>query len=200
MKSLLLKDLLTLKGQGRTLLLVFAVWFILSCINGSGVFFMALSTMYPMLLPITAIAADEKCGFERYAMTMPLTRNALALSRYVLGLICAVCIGAAGIACALLIGDEPGEAFIYAAACFCLGLMLMGVALPLVYRFGVEKARLTMTVTFVVFFLLIGFAAGKLGIDLEAASGAFLLLPVITLLVLAVSAFVSLRIYSKREF
>ena len=59
MKALLVKDLLTLKGQAKSLLIVLAVWFIISFINGSGLFFTALSVIYGMLLPLTTLSTDE---------------------------------------------------------------------------------------------------------------------------------------------
>lgn len=200
MKALLIKDLMVLRGQAKALLAVFAVWFIISFINGSDLFFIALSVIFSILLPLTAVTADEKSGFERYAMTMPLTRFALAVSRYALGLLCCAAVTAVGVICAVVIGDEIGEALFAALACFSLGLILMSVALPLVYKFGAEKAQILMTIVFVAVFLLIGLAAERLGIEVDSLGGVTLLLPVFALAVLAASVLISLRIYAKREF
>ena len=67
MKALLIKDILNIKAQGKAILLVLAIWFIISVFNGSGSFFAALSVVYAILLPLTSVTADDKCGFERYA-------------------------------------------------------------------------------------------------------------------------------------
>ena len=77
MKALLIKDFLNVKAQGKAILLVLAVWFIISVINGSGSFFAVLSVVYAILLPLTSVTADDKCGFERYAMTMELVSGEL---------------------------------------------------------------------------------------------------------------------------
>lgn len=200
MKALLVKDLLTLKGQAKSLLLVLAVWFIISFINGSGLFFTSLSVIYGMLLPLTTLSIDEKSRVERYMMSMPVTRAELALSRYALGLLGLLALGVLGIGASLVIGDSLEEALGASAACFCLAVLLLGVTLPLVYKFGTDKARVICIAVYMVTFLAVGFIAARFGIELDDLSGAFFLLPFLSLAVLALSAAVSLGIYKKREF
>ena len=200
MKALLVKDLLTLKGQAKSLLLVLAVWFIISFINGSGLFFTALSVIYGMLLPLTTLSIDEKSRVERYMMSMPVTRAELALSRYALGLLGLLALGVLGIGASLVIGDSLEEALGASAACFCLAVLLLGVTLPLVYKFGTDKARVVCIAVYMVTFLAVSFIAARFGIELDDLSGAFFLLPFLSLAVLALSAAVSLGIYKKREF
>ncbi|HIS66644.1 MAG TPA: ABC-2 transporter permease [Candidatus Scatomorpha merdipullorum] len=200
MKALLVKDLLTLKGQAKSLLLVLAVWFIISFVNGSGLFFTSLSVIYGMLLPLTTLSIDEKSRVERYMMSMPVTRAELALSRYALGLLGLLALGVLGIGASLVIGDSLEEALGASAACFCLAVLLLGVTLPLVYKFGTDKARVVCIAVYMVTFLAVSFIAARFGIELDDLSGAFFLLPFLSLAVLALSAAVSLGIYKKREF
>lgn len=200
MKALLVKDLLTLKGQAKSLLIVLAVWFIISFINGSGLFFTSLSVIYGMLLPLTTLSIDEKSRVERYMMSMPVTRAELALSRYALGLLGLLALGVLGIGASLVIGDSLEEALGASAACFCLAVLLLGVTLPLVYKFGTDKARVVCIAVYMVTFLAVSFIAARFGIELDDLSGAFFLLPFLSLAVLALSAAVSLGIYKKREF
>ena len=200
MKALLVKDLLTLKGQAKSLLLVLAVWFIISFINGSGLFFTSLSVIYGMLLPLTTLSIDEKSRVERYMMSMPVTRAELALSRYALGLLGLLALGVLGIGASLVIGDSLEEALGASAACFCLAVLLLGVTLPLVYKFGTDKARVVCIAVYMVTFLAVSFIAARFGIELDDLSGAFFLLPFLSLAVLALSAAISLGIYKKREF
>ena len=200
MKALLIKDLLTLKGQAKSLLLVLAVWFVISYINGSGVFFTTLSVIYGMLLPLTTLSIDEKSRVERYMMSAPVTRAELALSRYALGILGLLALDVLGVGACLVIGDSLEEALGASAACFCLAVLLLGVTLPLVYKFGTDKARVVCIAVYMVTFLAVGFIAVHFGIELNDLSGAFFLLPFLSLAVLAVSAAGSLRIYGKKEF
>ena len=200
MKALLIKDLLTLKGQAKSLLLVLAVWFIISYINGSGLFFTSLSVIYGMLLPLTTLSVDEKSRVERYMMSAPVTRAELALSRYALGILGLLALDVLGVGACLAIGDSLEEALGASAACFCLAVLLLGVTLPLVYKFGTDKARIISIVIYMVTFLAVGFIASRFGIELDDLSGAFFLLPLLSLTVLAASVAVSLGIYKKKEF
>lgn len=200
MRALLIKDILNIKAQGKAILLVLAIWFIISVFNGSGSFFAALSVVYAILLPLTSVTADDKCGFERYAMTMPVTRTVMALSKYVFALACALIMAVIGFAaCVIIDSSSVNEALATCASCFCVAVVLVSLLLPLVYKFGPEKARLVMMVVFIAGFLTLVFAFDKLGIepDLELL---MIALPALALVLLAVSAVISVGIYRKKEF
>ncbi len=200
MKALLIKDILNIKAQGKTILLVLAVWFIISVFNGSGSFFAALSVVYAILLPLTSVTADDKCGFERYAMTMPVTRTVMALSKYVFAFACALIMSLIGFAaCIIIDSSSVNEALATCASCFCVAVALVSLLLPLVYKFGPEKARLVMMVVFIAGFLILVFAFDKLGIE-PNLDLLLIALPVLALVLLAVSAVISVGIYRKKEF
>ena len=75
MKAILLSDLLVLKTQAKSILLVLLLWLAITVYNGNGLFFSALSVVYAMMLPLTCIATYEKSHFDRYVMTAPLGRT-----------------------------------------------------------------------------------------------------------------------------
>lgn len=200
MKAIFIKDCLNIKAQGKSILLVLLVWFVLCYFNGSGLFFSSLSVMYAMMLPITSMSIDEKSHFERYAMTMPVTRTSMALSKYVFGVFCSLILAVLGFAASLIIGDEPAEALLSCAACFCVGLVFMSVLLPLIYKLGVEKARLSMMAIFVVFLIIFSFALERMGVELDNITDALMVLPLVTLAVMAVSMCISVGIYRRKEF
>lgn len=200
MKALLIKDFLNIKAQGKAILLVLAVWFIISVVNGSGSFFAALSVVYAILLPLTSVTADDKCGFERYAMTMPLTRTVMALSKYVFALACSLVMAVIGFAaCVVIDRSAINEALATCAACFCVAVVLVSLLLPLVYKYGPEKARLVMMAVFVIGFLVFGFVLDRFNVELDLNT-AFIAMPIAALVLLAASAAVSVGIYKKKEF
>lgn len=200
MKAVLIKDFLNIKAQSKAILLVLAIWFVISVFNGSGSFFAALSVVYAILLPLTSITADDKCGFERYALTMPVTRTVMALSKYVFALSCALFMAVIGFAaCIIIDSSSVNEALATCAACFCVAVVLVSLLLPLVYKFGPEKARLVMMAVFVVGFLVFGFVLDRLDVELYL-DAAFVAMPVLALVLLAASAAVSVGIYKHKEF
>ena len=180
MKAIFIKDCLNIKAQGKSILLVLLVWFVLSYFNGSGLFFSSLSVMYAMMLPITSMS--------------------IALSKYVFGVFCSLILAVLGFAASLIIGDDPAEALLSSAACFCVGLVLMSILLPLIYKLGVEKARLSMVAIFVVFLIVFAFALERMGVELDNITDALMVLPLVTLAVMAVSMCISVGIYRRKEF
>ena len=200
MKALLIKDFLNIKAQVKAILLVLAVWFVISVMNGSGSFFAALSVVYAILLPLTSVTADDKCCFERYAMTMPLSRTVMALSQYVFSLLCAFIMALIGFAaCVIIDRSAVNEALATCAACFCVAVVLVSLLLPLVYKYGPEKARLVIMAVFVISFLVFGFVLDRFNVELDL-NAAFIVMPIAALVLLTASAAVSVCIYKKKEF
>ena len=63
MKGLILKDILCLKSYGRTAILFAVIWLLISLIGGSASFAVSFVFAFIMMLPISGISLDEKCGF-----------------------------------------------------------------------------------------------------------------------------------------
>ena len=200
MKAILLSDLLVLKTQAKSILLVLLLWLAITVYNGNGLFFSALSVVYAMMLPLTCIATYEKSHFDRYVMTAPLGRTEAALSHYVFAMICELALSLIGFILSIALGMDVMEALFSIAACFCVGVVMVCVLLPVIYKFGTEKARLTMVAVFVLFLIAFGVLLSVMDIDIDNVEDALVLLPVLTLAVLAVSAAVSVGIYRKKEF
>ena len=200
MKAVILSDLMVIRSQAKSVLLVLVVWLAITVYNGNGIFFSALSVVYAMMLPLTCIAAYEKQRFDRYLLTAPVGRAAAAMGHYVFSMICALCLAVIGFAASVALGMDALEAVYSCSACFCIGIVMVSVLLPVIYKFGTEKARLTMMAVFVLFLLAFGLLLGALDVDMDSIGDALILLPVVTLIVLAASAAVSVGIYRRREF
>lgn len=200
MKAVLMSDLIVLKSQAKSVLLVLVVWLAITVYNGNGIFFSALSVVYAMMLPLMCISAYEKSHFDRYLLTSPVGRASSAIGHYVFSIICAFCLAAIGFAASVALGMGVSEAVYSCSACFCIGVVMVSVLLPVIYKFGTEKARLTMMAVFLLFLLAFGLLLNVLEVDMDTLSDALVLLPALTLAVLAASAAVSVGIYKKKEF
>ena len=200
MKAVLMSDLMVIKSQAKSVLLVIVVWLGITIFNKSGLFFSALSTVYAMMLPLTCIAAYEKSHFDRYLFTAPVSRASAAMGHYVFSIICALCLAVIGFAASVALGMSVREAAYSTSACFCIGIVMVSVVLPVIYKYGTEKARLTMMAVFVVFLLGFGLLLNALDINMHSLGDALLFLPLLTVAVFAVSAAISVGIYKRREF
>ena len=150
MKGLLIKDLYTLAKQ-LGYFLVFIVVF--ACIPGFS--FLSFAIVYATMLPMTAIAYDERAKWDKLACMMPYTTKDLVLSKYILGLM--LILATAVFACfaqaiAGIFTHTSLDATFFAqlALIVCFAFIIESIELPVLICFGVEKGRLLIIIFMVV--------------------------------------------------
>ena len=203
MKALLLKDFYVMWKQTRVLLLLILVF---SCLPGA--FYPTFAVVYAAILPYTAMAYDERSKWDQLAAMMPYSARDLVLSKYCFGYL-AIAV-AAGISLVLqtvltAVWDRAAENLSPLSSillAICMGVGVLALTLPLMFRFGVEKGRLVM---FLIIFLVCGGAGAVTGITSELSdSGRYLMtlaLPgaaLAAVILTAVSIPLSLRMYRRR--
>ena len=203
MRAMILKDMLCLKKQAKSVLLVLLVWLVISVTTVNGQFFCALSIIYFILLPMTTLSYDERSHWDSRALTMPVTRAQMVLGRYAVALLMGLAMLALG-AVVTLYTDGVGGL----PAClvfFMLGIFMLSLCMPMMLKLGVEKARILVTLCYLVPFLGLLLAA-KLGADFEGlfsrlnTAGAAAAGMAAALAALCVSVSISIGIYKRKEF
>jgi ABC-2 type transport system permease protein len=203
MTGLIIKDLLNLKKQGKIYLLLVVFYFAMGLVNENTSMFTSMMTMVAVLIPLTAMAYDERSKWDRYALTMPISRKNMVMSRYLLGLIFLIVAFVLSMLVNIVISNmKTAENTLVVLGGFSTGLMLMSVIFPLLFKFGVEKGRIFMMIV-----IFIPVAAlmmiSKLGIsmpDEEIIKSVIYLSPIIGAVIFFISIYVSLWIYKKKEF
>ena len=137
MKALILKDLLCLRQQAKSVGLVLLVWLVLSVAMGNGMFFCALGVIYVIMLPMMTLSYDERSKWDSRAMTMPVTRAQLVLSRYATALLAGLALCALG-AVVIAVVDGPEKAA-NSLGFYLAGALMLAVAMPLMLKLGVEE-------------------------------------------------------------
>jgi ABC-2 type transport system permease protein len=205
MKGLLLKDFCNLRPQFKSYVALLLFYAVLSFVNRSNIMFGAMLAVMGMMVPLTTLAYDEKSGWEKYALTMPLTRRDLFLSRYALGLLITAMVFLLIVVTGAVV--SPGDFLdILAAAAGCAGaaVFYISVLLPVCFKVGVERARLIMTVLLflpaglVVLLSTTSFTLPQFSAD--ALHTAAVLAPVVLAALLLLSVGISIGIYKKKEF
>lgn len=205
MIGLLIKDLYTLKRQLRIVVLISVIYFAVAVLSKNLGMFTGIAMMYAIVLPITSMAYDEQCKWDRYALATPLSRTTIVLSKYVLGVLLNI-VGVLLVCAAHLTGARfglsvDGELLPTVFGMSTGALAVMSVILPLMYKFGVEKARLIMVIVFLVPFLLVMAASRfQLELSLDLVKQYVYLLPVAVIGMILVSLYCSIRIYKGKEF
>lgn len=146
MRALLLKDYYTLSKQLR-LYLVFIL--VLSAIPEMNL--SAIASIYAAMLPITAIAFDERSKWDQLAVMMPYSKRDLVMSKYVIGYIGVVVCYMLSMGIQLVISAVTKQPFTTETALVivitaCVALILLAINLPIMFWLGVERGRIVFMV------------------------------------------------------
>lgn len=202
MAGLIYKDFINLKQQARIYALIVALWMGVSVIEKNLSFFGGVMAVFSALLPITAYAYDEKVEWDKYALTMPILRRDLVISKYLFGLV-SLCVSLAlTVLVSLAIKQDAAETISIHCIFAALGMVFMAVSLPTVFKFGSEKARNIIYMFFIVP-ALASLILQNLNIavpDAGLVERLTHLAPLFAAVVLILSVPLSIRIYETKEF
>ncbi len=208
MKGLLLKDIYGLKKFWKTAVVFVGIFFLIGMMNGSEASFVSgMIVIYAAMLTITSFAIEEAAMWNQYALSMPLNRFTMVLEKYILSIIlslCGVLLSAVMVLMMSLVTQQKvsSEVFLSIGMVFFVGMILVSFFIPLLYRFGSEKARLMLFLFFAIPFILIFlieqfFPSLPDVINFETV---IKLTPFLTIVVMSLSFVISNRIVKKKEF
>ncbi|EGT4233081.1 TPA: ABC-2 transporter permease, partial [Clostridioides difficile] len=156
MKGLILKDLLNLKGNVKFILLFIIMFGFMSSLgdgnvnNFIGVIIVLCTTMI-----VSTFSYDDLNKWDSYVLTMPINRNDIVLSKYLTMLIFSFI----GVLVSLIVSVTIGyfkntlilnETLLINALILSISVCFGSLILPLIYKFGTERARLLMILCFLV--------------------------------------------------
>lgn len=208
MKGLIRKDFLLIKrSMGSTLLILAFLVVLFSTMMGVSAG-MAMIPLTFTILILGSFTLDDTAQWDLYALSTPTVKSRVVLAKYLSSILLTI-IGA-GLsvvtACvSLLLRGEPWslEVTLTLLTSGGLAFFLIAVLLPLVYRFGANKARV---VLMVVIFLPICLAAllkdqfPILSFSDQSIFFVLFSLPLIGALLLVPSYFISRAIYMRKDF
>ena len=208
MSALILKDYYVIFRQMRIFLLLVLVF---SCIPGA--FYSTFAVVYASMLPYTALAYDERSHWDQMAAMMPYSDRDLVLSKYVFGwlvlskyvfgwLSTAAAAAASFVLQTVLAAVWPGAegpSVPVILLSVCVAVCILDITLPMMFRFGVEKARLAM---FLIIFLVCASAGAISVIDQSGGPDFGFQMwapPAVAVVMTAVSVPLSVRFYGRRR-
>ncbi len=211
MKGLVLKDLLLIKGNLRTLLIVFFGFMVMALNNMATVSF--IIPFFAVIMCISTFSYDEYNRWNTYAITLPGGRKTIVKSKYIATLLLVILSSIISILASIIIGNINGDINYEKEFSTLLGglfgiFLIMSIMYPLIYKFGNEKGRLFL---FIGVFLIT--AVGGVIFNTIDTSGinkpaiidfldkfGLYLLPMVSLAMLYISYLVSIKIYKSKEF
>jgi len=217
MKGLILKDFYNLKKYGRQITKILGVFLIFGIMMKSSLYICFMIMLYGTMTIITAMSYDEKAGFDKFALSMPIKREDLVKSKYAVWLIImfsALLVSfVTGLVINLFVGGNYIEMIISMLAVESVYIILFSIVIPIFFKFGVEKGRMYMMAVFIIPSILGAVAAGvinKAGISINEnqinqiiENDMYLIIAgavIFVILAVYVSFRVSVRIILKKEF
>lgn len=136
MKALLLKDWYVLTHQLKLVLAALVMFALVPMLSST-----ACSVIFVILLPVSALSYDEHSHWDQLAAGMPYTVPQLVVSKYLFGYLGAACIAVLSLLSHVLFSANDG-ALPVLLCLLLLGLLMLALVLPVLFRFGVERGRL----------------------------------------------------------
>ena len=216
MIGLIWKDLLCLRKSAPAYLFVVGLYaFFVFAGLWDGTTLAAVIVMLLSMLPYGCFAYDNLAKWELYGLTLPLKRSRIVLARYllvILMLLAAVALMLVlGAAFAALGGIASWPAYWFSMISMLgMGTLFNAILLPLLYRFGAERARIlffgVLGAMIAVVLMLLSVVDVAAGLSALEEPGALSLFPLTGgvlaagTVLLAGSYALSVKIYQKREF
>lgn len=148
MIGLVYKDFLCLRKSAASYLFVVAIYGLLTVAGvWDGTILSTVLAVLISMLPYSCFSYDNIAKWELYGLSLPLRRSRIVLARYLTVLLAlafsAVLCGLFGAALAAL-GQMEDWGLYLSSAIGALGfsVLLNAILLPLLYRFGAERARI----------------------------------------------------------
>lgn len=216
MKSMILKDLynITHNMKSLALLLVMFIFMMIPQSGASG--YIVTSCVLCSMMIITTFSFDNLSKWEKYALVMPVSKRDLVAAKFVVlllftgfGAVSGLVLGIIG---GLIFGtfhaSDPVEwltAAAIAGAGVCVGTFFGSTVIPLLFKFGAEKARILSIASFLipVVFVLLAYKllsmAGVMITD-KMVLTALCFAPVFVVIWTLAMYWLSCRIFEKQEF
>lgn len=204
MISLLIKDLYVLKKQLKIALIILIFYAVLSYTGENATMFVYMAVMFGFFLPLTSISYDDRCEWNKLALTMPIRTSWLVTSKYLLGVL-GISIGSIGF---LLISFAIKstltiENLKVALTAISAGTLIISIYLPICFQFGVEKSRYIIIAIFMVpSILIILLEKGNYIKEptLDQVQPFIDWMPLLALLLLTISVAISIAIMKRKEY
>lgn len=198
MKGLLLKDLYNIRKQAWWYLSMILLFCLLSITVQNIAFAGTIGVLVTVSVPLIAIGYEEKDSWQKFVVASGRDIKTIVAEKYLLGIICAVT-GFVAYAVVYLLSERTSLTDLFVP--LFMQITVLSVMLPTVFKFGVDKGRVYMIAVILIFMLafigLLSAADKFVGTDLIVFN---LTTAVLIAGVLVISYFISLKIYTAKEF
>ena len=169
MIGLIYKDLMVMRKTLALYLVIFAVYGYMGIAYDQGGLLFAMVLVLSAMLPVSSIAYDERCKWDKIANTAPLSRKEIVLAKYLFAIVLTVF--SVAVCFVIYLFDSRMPMTEKLIMCYMLtmgGMLYQALLLPVNIKFGAEKGRNIMLAIMFVPVLLVVAVSNTGLVDLSA--------------------------------
>ncbi len=167
MKGLILKDILNFTNhQGKLYLALVVLYFFTSLQAKDSSFLATVGMIFGISYVIGTFAYDEQVQWNKYVLTMPVTRRDIVTSKYLVSVI-AIAVGSIiSLPLSFIIDKNISmEKLMIYGLLAVAGIMFIAISMPFVFQFGAEKSRIIM-ILIIIIPGMAGYTLQRMNVDL----------------------------------
>ena len=198
MLGLLIKDFYNLKKQLLWYIVIIIIFNILSLNINNIAFSATIGVLVAVSVPLSAIAYEEKDGWQKFAIASGISTESITGEKYLLGIICAVVCDIFYLFVLIFLNTEHilEEFFIPV----CIQIISLSTLLPLIFKFGAEKGRVLMIFALILLLSIFVFLMNYLDSIIFTIGILFIILLIIySLSVFIISFIVSIKFFNNKK-
>lgn len=203
MIGLLIKDIYNIRKQALWYLATIIIFGFLSIVLKNCGFIASIGMVTVVNVPLTAIAYEEREGWQKFVVASGTKISSIVTEKYVIGLIFSS-ISTIALLVFFLTTASGNNLCLEFAMSVCMQLLTLSIAMPITFKFGVEKSRsylmvavFAIMVMFVVLMTLFDKLLSNIVINGLLIS---VIIIIMSLIILGASYYISIKVYKKKEF
>ena len=153
MKGLIYENFYILKKQFMLSFILLFICGIMSVVISPYIFY-AMSTILVSMLPITAMVYENESKLTKVIITMPVDRKDFVKSKYISTFILGIINFIINLLFMLITTRNGLQSLIFSTISFLIGMTVMNIMFPLIFKFGVEKAKFILGCILMSFFTI----------------------------------------------
>ena len=142
MIGLIYKDLMVMRKTLVLYMVIFVVYGYMGIAYDQGGLLIAMVLVMSSILPVSSIAYDERCKWDKIANTAPLSRKEIVMAKYLFAILLTVF--SVAVCFVIYLFDSRMPMTEKLIMCYMLtmgGMLYQALLLPVNIKFGAEKGR-----------------------------------------------------------
>lgn len=209
MLGLIKKDLLIVKTNLKTLLIILFV-FLFMTFNGNFDLIFILPFMLIMAF-VSTFSYDDFNNFNAYAVSLPSGRKNIVKSKYISSILLIITSSLIGLVLSLTImfinnKVDIEELISSLIGCLLAIVIIISIMYPLIFKYGSEKGRIVLFISIFLITVIASLSAQYIEVkQIEnifklIENYAYIIIPIFTISILLISYLISKKIYLNKEF